>query len=306
MSDEAQVEQKIADTLKDIEPGSSEEMRLSEQLAKELGFEIPSDAPIDPAVKELLDAGKETPAEEAPVEALVEHPTEQNWEYTHPETGKVHKFDNEADKLRMQIGADANKWKKRFDKLEAKVNEPGEQPTQPDQPVDPKALLFDEDIRGNEEWKPILNVLTTMMEKYHALSTHAQDTRFKGLTDQFDGLKGQVGETAARSEFGISHSDEAKILEKQPLKVQEGLAGLDWDVRLAVIQQFEGSKEAVAKTPSPLPRAVSPQQAHVESSARGEPDRDPEAAFEEKFYAASERDQQTMLGQLFKQTGGEL
>ena len=77
------------------------------------------------------------------------------------------------------------------------------------------------------------------------------------------------------------------------------MAKLDPTARLAVIRQLKG-QEAAVQAPPPIPRAVPPQQAHVESSARGEPDRDPEAIFYEKFTKASEQDQLGLLGQLFK------
>jgi len=63
-----------------------------------------------------------------------------------------------------------------------------------------------------------------------------------------------------------------------------------------VIRQLKGP-EAAAQAPPTIPRAVPPQQAHVESSARGEPDRDPMEAFEKKFYASNEKEQQNQLGQ---------
>jgi len=308
MSDEQQIEQRIEETLGGIEPGSAEEKMLSEQLARELGFEDFGKEPVNPAVRELLDSQEKisNPSAETQVQEPEPEP-EKRWTYTRDD-GTVKEFDDRESYLEYKIGADANKKADEIRQLREMVEslKKGEQPQQQQTNQRPEELLFDKEVLENDEWKPVINVMTKAFEKFYGLQSQELQQKFEALDNQFGELKMSATESAVRSEFGIDRATEQEILEKQPQVVRDSLTKLDPTARLAVIRQLKGKAEAPVQGTPPLPRAVPPQQAHVESSARGEPDRDPLEAFEKKFYEASESDQQVMLGQLFKSVDSAL
>jgi len=272
-------------------------MMLSHQLARELGFEGNESASVDPEIKALFE-------EPVPVVEEAPAPVEPAEQYTYTtDAGDVKTFPDEASYLRYKIGADGNRWSEKLRDLEAKMEQRAEAPTQNQaQPAKPQDLLFEEAVLNNEEWKPVVDVMTKAFEKFYALQSNELNGKFDALNNQFGELKVSATESAVRSEFGIDRATEQQILDKQPQVVRDGLASLDPAARLAVIRQLKGP-EAAAQAPPTIPRAVPPQQAHVESSARGEPDRDRARAMEEALFKLEDKDQLSSLGALFAKSG---
>ena len=226
---------------------------------------------------------------------------EPQYKYTRDD-GTVKEFADRESYLEYKIGADANKWANKFKELEAKVNQ-GEQPQQTQPTQRPEELLFEESVLKNEEWSPVVQVMTKAFEKFYGLQSQELQAKFDALNNQFGELKMSATESAVRSEFGIDRATEQDILEKQPSVVRDSLAKLDPTARLAVIRQLKGQTEAATQAKPPMPRAVPPQQAHVESSARGEPDYDRANAVESKLWDMSESDRDKAFGKLFESSG---
>ena len=303
---EKKMEQRISETLKGVKPGSQEEADLSRQLAKEFGLEAMGEENGKSQVEEFFnDIDSDNQADEAATSELESEletiRSEPKYQYER-EDGTVKHFDSREDYLEYKIGADANKWAAKYKELEARLNEQGKEPAQQNNQTDPRTLLFDEDILENEEWKPVVDRVTKAFEKYHALASQESQMREQKLQDALQQLQSQFGESSLRNEYGISKSQELDILEKQPTVVRESLSRLDPASRLAVLKQLGGIGE---QKPSSLPRAVTPQQAHVEKSAVGNPDRDPEKALMSKFESLSNNEQLGILGQIFDQVQRE-
>jgi len=278
------------------------EMRqmFADGLANEMGIDQNVDRPMSDDAKswldDALDGGdiEDTAVSEQPTE----HTTDKKqWTYSR-EDGTEKVFDSHEDYLTYKIGADANKWQKRVAALEERLSQADEKPQQQPQQQDPRKLLFDEDVLESEEWKPVVDRVTKAFEKYHAMLTQDIEVREKKYNDAVQRLESQFGETSVRSEFGISKSKEQDILEKQPVAVREALNELPAAKRLAVLKQLV--RDEVGIQPAKLPRAVTPQQAHVERSAINEEDIDREKAMEHKLMKMNEKDQLSVFGQLFK------
>ena len=303
MSDnqEQAMESAISQKLDGVDLSSPEAQMLSAQLAKELGLDLDNGPQPSPEQKAMLGL-LEDRQPQGPMDSPVEEPVQEaQYKYTRDD-GTVKEFADRESYLEYKIGADANKWANKFKELEAKVNQ-GEQPKQTQPAQRPEELLFEESVLKNEEWSPVVQVMTKAFERFYALQNQELQGKFDALNNQFGELKMSATESAVRSEFGIDRATEQEILEKQPSVVRDSLAKLDPTARLAVIRQLKGQTEAATQAKPTMPRAVPPQQAHVESSARGEPDYDRANAVESKLWDMSESDRDKAFGKLFESSG---
>ena len=283
----------------------AEQKEMSNALIKELGYgdELPE---AEPDWLKGIEMEQETPEEQTPEtpetgDEAGEAETGKKWTYTR-EDGTVKEFDSREDYLEYKIGADANKWAEKYRRLEEKLEALGEKPeaAKADVPPDPKELLFDEAVRKNEDWAPFLDVMTGAFSRFYGLLAQEQQAKTQELMQKYEALESKFGETAVRTEYGISKTEEQEVLEMQPRAVRESLMKLSAPERLAVIKQLADKGKSEKEKPA-IPKAVTPQQAHVERSAMGEPDRDPHDALAEKFDKMDFRSQLALLGQGWKQ-----
>jgi len=163
----------------------------------------------------MLDLLGNEPAPIEPPEPVQEQAPAEQYTYT-TDAGDVKTFPDEASYLRYKIGADGNRWSEKLRDLEAKMEQRAEAPTQQGQPAKPQDLLFEEAVLNNEEWKPVVDVMTKAFEKFYALQSNEFNGKFDALNNQFGELKVSATESAVRSEFGMDRATEQQSLNKQP------------------------------------------------------------------------------------------